>query len=103
MAEEPASVEVLYATADEQRIARVTWEQGLTARGAVERSGLLESLPQAISAHLVLGIFGARVEAERPLAAGDRVEICRPLAADPREQRRALAAQGHTMGDKTRS
>jgi putative ubiquitin-RnfH superfamily antitoxin RatB of RatAB toxin-antitoxin module len=100
MAEQPAFVEVLYATADEQRIVRVAWEPGLTARGAVERSGLLGSLPQAISAHLVLGIYGVRVELERLLVAGDRVEICRPLAADPREQRRSLAARGDTMGSR---
>ena len=32
--------------------------------------------------------------------AGDRVDVLRPLRADPKEVRRALAAQGKTMGRK---
>lgn len=35
-----------------------------------------------------VGVFGDRVERDRPLENGDRVEIYRPLTIDPREARR---------------
>jgi uncharacterized protein len=85
------TVDVVYATADEQRIVRVPYVIGLTAGQAVRESGLVENLPSEVTRPLVLGVFGARVTAQHELAPGDRVEICRPLQRDPRDRRRTLA------------
>jgi putative ubiquitin-RnfH superfamily antitoxin RatB of RatAB toxin-antitoxin module len=86
-----ATVDVVYATADEQRIVAVRFVQGLTAGQAVRASGLVDALPERVARSLVLGIFGVRVASHHELAPGDRVEICRPLPRDPRDRRRDLA------------
>jgi uncharacterized protein len=101
MAEASSFVEVLYATPAEQRIVRVAFEDGMTARDAVVRSGLPRLFPEIGRRELVLGIFGTRVDPGQLLRAGQRVEICRPLRADPRVARRELAREGRSMG-KTR-
>jgi len=85
------TVEVVYATADDQRVVRVPFTSGLTAEEAARLSGLLEALPEINAGGLVLGVFGARVQLRHLLAPGDRVEICRPLRRDPRDRRRELA------------
>jgi putative ubiquitin-RnfH superfamily antitoxin RatB of RatAB toxin-antitoxin module len=85
------TVEVVYATADEQRIVRVAFAPGLRAEQAVRESGLLELFPDIKAGPLVLGVFGLRVELHHRLSPGDRVEICRPLPRDPRDRRRDLA------------
>lgn len=86
-------VEVAYALPDRQRVVRLVLpETGLTARQAVEQSGLPREFPDIGRRPLVLGIFGALCDADRPLRDGDRVEIYRPLAHDPRSVRRDRAA-----------
>jgi uncharacterized protein len=84
-------VEVVYATPEVQRAVRVALTSGLTARRAVEVSGLLDEFPEILTRPLVLGLFGARVSGGRVLQDGDRIEICRPLERDPRDRRRDLA------------
>jgi hypothetical protein len=93
-----SSVEVVYATPDEQHIVELPWESGMTAAGAVERSGLPARYSQIDQDALVLGIFGRRVANDDLLSPGDRVEICRPLTADPRQMRRSKLAHGDVMG-----
>lgn len=93
-----ATVEVVYATPDEQRLVTIEHSPGMTARDAVERSGLLETFPEISTRPLVLGVYGEHVGADRVLAPGDRVEICRPLLRDPRTLRRELLKQGQVMG-----
>jgi putative ubiquitin-RnfH superfamily antitoxin RatB of RatAB toxin-antitoxin module len=85
------TVDVVYATADEQRIVRVRFVNGLTAERAARDSGLLDALPEIVRRSLLLGVFGVRVAPQHELAPGDRVEICRPLLRDPRDRRRDLA------------
>lgn len=94
----PASVEVVYALPELQAVVGVPLEPGLTAGGAIERSGLRERFPEIAARELAIGIYGRRVGAAHPLAAGDRVEILRPLRADPRQMRRDLVADGRVMG-----
>ena len=77
---------------------RVSFTAGLTAAQAVQRAGLLEEFPEIQASPLVLGVFGARVEENTPLAPGERVEICRPLQQDPRAMRWSVAADGGVMG-----
>jgi uncharacterized protein len=93
-----ATIEVVYALPHEQRLVRLPYEPGMTARDAVTRSGLGAQYPEIGAQPLVLGIFGTRVEAERALEPGDRVEICRPLTVDPRDLRRQMLARGTVMG-----
>ncbi|HEX6995393.1 MAG TPA: RnfH family protein [Gammaproteobacteria bacterium] len=92
------TVEVVYATPDEQRIVTLPFSPGMTALRAVEASGLLDAFPEINARPLVLGVYGEPVEPDRPLAPGDRVEICRPLLRDPRTLRRELLKQGQVMG-----
>ncbi len=92
------AVEVVYATPEVQRVVRVSFTPGLTAAEAVRRAGVLEEFPDIQSSPLVLGVFGVRVEEDRPLAPGERVEICRSLKQDPRAMRWSLAADGGVMG-----
>lgn len=91
------TVEVAYATPDKQHIARLSVEQGTTAREAAERADLgqhFEGLQ--LTDATPLGVFGKAVRHDTELRPGDRVEIYRPLIADPKEARRqrALRAKG---------
>jgi putative ubiquitin-RnfH superfamily antitoxin RatB of RatAB toxin-antitoxin module len=95
-------VEVVYATADVQRIVRLPFETGMTAAQAVERAELAVEFPQILAAPLTLGIFGRPIDLEHRLEAGDRVEIARPLERDPRELRRELLRIGQVMGPAAR-
>ena len=91
-------VEVVYATAERQRIVKLAREAGMTAGDAVRRSGLIDSDSGLQGGDYMLGIFGSRVDAGRVLESGDRVEICQRLKHDPRQMRRALLADGRVMG-----
>ncbi len=92
------TVEVVYATAELQRVVRVSFTAGLTAVEAVRRAGLTEEFPEIQGRPLVLGVFGERVAEDRQLVPGERVEICRPLPEDPRAMRWNRAASGGGMG-----
>lgn len=98
MVDGEARVEVVYAETERQDLISLPLREGMTAREAVELSGLLAVHPEIACAPLVLGIYGTRVELDYLLAAGDRVEICRPLEADPRQMRRSFVAAGRVMG-----
>jgi len=89
-----ARIEVVFARPERQRIVELPLGEGMTARQAVEASGLVAEFPEIAGRPLVLGVFGRRVEPEHVLAAGDRVEIYRPLPEDPKERRRRAAVGG---------
>ena len=93
---------VAYGKSDLQVVVEVELGRGLTAREAVDRSGLLERFPDIDAAALVLGIYGKRVPGSQVLRAGDRVEICRPLRKDPRDMRREALAAGTVIGQPKR-
>ena len=90
-------IEVAYGRLDEQLLLELTVEPGITAREAVERSGILEHFPEIDLAKNKIGIFGKAAKLDAELADGDRVEIYRPLIADPKEQRKKRAAEGKEM------
>ena len=101
MGEGTARVEVAFALPDRQRVVTLALpEAGLTAREAVERSGLLDEFAGLREQPLVLGIYGAVCAPDRPLRDRDRVEIYRPLQVDPRVQRRERAAHTARKGRK---
>lgn len=89
MADDPFTVEVVYATPQRQWLIALRVAPGTTAAEAVAQSGILADFPQLDVRRL--GVFGEHVEAGHPLAPGDRVEIYRPLRLDPKEARRQAA------------
>lgn len=91
MSSPEADVEVVYARPDQQRVIRVPFRAGMTARQAVAASGLAQEFPEIAAQPLLLGIYGCRIEDAHPVRRGDRVEIYRPLKLDPRDARRKAA------------
>ncbi|MBL6752179.1 MAG: RnfH family protein [Nevskia sp.] len=84
-------VEVVYATAAEQVVARLSVPADCTAWQAVELSGFLRRFSDIAPGTCKLGIFGRVCRNEERLSPGDRVEIYRPLLADPKSARRERA------------
>jgi len=90
----PMKVEVAHARPEHQVLLSLEAEAGITARQAVERSGLLDQFPDIdLTGENKLGVFGKLVKPDQPLRDGDRVEVYRPLIADPKEVRRQRAKE----------
>jgi hypothetical protein len=94
-------LEVAYAKLEEQALLTVRAVPGITARQAIEISGILQIFPEIDLSNAAVGIFGKLITLETGLQAGDRVEIYRPLIADPKEQRRRRAEVGKTLKKRT--
>lgn len=86
-------IEVVYAGPDRQWRVPLKVPAGTTVIEAIEASGLRSRIPMLALDPTSVGVFGRRVAPETPLRDGDRVEIYRPLRADPKELRRARAAE----------
>lgn len=84
-------VEVAYGDAERQKIIALVAHPGMTARQAVERSGMVRFFPEIDMQALDLGIFSNACPPDTVLRDGDRVEIYRPLLCDPKEMRRQRA------------
>jgi len=95
-------VEVVYARPDRQRVVRVPWRDGMTAREAVEAASLGREFPELADQLPPLGIFGRRVADDEPVGEGDRIELYRPLKSDPREARRRAAEAARGTGRSRR-
>ena len=93
MTEEMVRVEVAYAREHAQALLPVQGGPGLTIREAIERSGVLERFPEIDLADNKVGVFGKVAALDTALADGDRVEIYPPLIADPKQARKARAAE----------
>jgi len=87
------SVEVAYALPEKQAIIVVDVSPGTTAMQAAEQSGIVDRFKGLSLEGAKLGIFGKAVPATHEMSAGERVEIYRPLQADPKEVRKARAAE----------
>lgn len=97
MSEGMILVEVVYATADKQKLLIAKVPSGSTAETAIRSSGILNEFPEIdLSIHKV-GIFSKACKLDTVLREKDRVEIYRPLIADPKEIRRQRAAEGKVM------
>ncbi len=85
------AITVAYAAPGAEAIVPLTLPAGTTVEQAVTTSGLRErfALDQAIG----YSIHGQRADGDTPLADGDRIELTRPLVADPKQIRRARAAE----------
>lgn len=87
-------VEVVWATAQYQRVIALTVPAGTTLSEAVRRSGIAGEFPGAIDPEQTpMGIFGRQEPqpAQRVVQDGDRIELYRPLVLDPKEARRLRA------------
>jgi putative ubiquitin-RnfH superfamily antitoxin RatB of RatAB toxin-antitoxin module len=93
MSEDKISVEVAYALPDKQAIVPVQVALGSTALEAAEQSGIVNRFDGLTLEGVKLGIFGKAVPGNHVMSAGERVEIYRPLEADPKEVRKARAAE----------
>ena len=94
---ESIDVEVVYALADAQDLARLSLPEGSTAMQAIEASGLLAKHPEIDMKKNKIGVFAKLAKADTLLRDRDRVEIYRPLIADPKEVRKQRAAEGKAM------
>lgn len=86
--ERAIEIEVVYALPDNQFVRRLNPPAGVTARQAVELSGIINLCPEIDLSQNKLGVFGKLIKPEAILRDCDRVEIYRPLVVDPREARR---------------
>lgn len=86
-------IEVVLALPGSLDAVSLSLVEGSTAGQALEASGLLERHPEMDLRRERLGIHGRQVAAAQVLADGDRVEIYRALEMDPKEARRARAAE----------
>ncbi|MDR7016874.1 RnfH family protein [Acinetobacter sp. 3657] len=82
---------VAFSNPEQQFHIAVAFVEGMTALQAIQNSGLADqvNLPEPLQ----LGVFGAKIEAETVLQAGDRVEIYRALTINPNDIRRKRAAK----------
>lgn len=89
------SVEVAYATPEEQKIVALDVLIGTTMYEAVVQSAITDDFPQIDIDNDKMGIFGKAVKnpKEHELREGDRVEIYRPLKIDPKQARLNRAAK----------
>jgi len=87
------SVEVAFALPDKQAIVVVDVAPGTTAMEAAEQSGIVDQFEGLTLDGAKLGVFGKAVPVTHVMSAGERVEIYRPLQIDPKEVRKARAAE----------
>ena len=93
---ETVNIQVIYALPDRQDLKCLALPAGSTLLQALEASGLLAQYGLDVSA-CKFGIYSKQAKPETILRDRDRVEVYRPLIADPKEVRKARAAQGKTM------
>jgi hypothetical protein len=94
--DEQIRVEVAYAREAAQALLPVQGPMGLTIADAIERSGIMQRFPEIDLDVNKVGVFGKVAKLDTPLADGDRVEIYPPLIADPKQARKARAADTGT-------
>jgi putative ubiquitin-RnfH superfamily antitoxin RatB of RatAB toxin-antitoxin module len=86
-------VEVAFALPDKQAIVEVQVSPGTTALEAAQQSGIVDRFEGLTLEDAKLGVFGKAVANTYVMSAGERVEIYRPLLIDPKEVRKARAAE----------
>lgn len=82
------SVEVVWATPEQQQLVELQLAPGSTVEAAIEQSGFYRRFAGQGLESADVGIWGRVVPRAHTLNDGDRVEIYRPLRMDPREARR---------------
>ena len=76
------SIEVVYASSDEQVIQEVQLPRGATIEDGIIMSGILEQCPDIDLSNNKVGIHGMIKPVSEVLKDGDRIEIYRPITAN---------------------
>jgi putative ubiquitin-RnfH superfamily antitoxin RatB of RatAB toxin-antitoxin module len=97
--EEQIQVEVSFARERAQALIAVKGPAGLTVADAIERSGILDRLPEIDLKVNKVGVFGKLATLDQVLHDGDRVEIYAPLIADPKQARKDRASAAKPEND----
>lgn len=100
--EDVVQVSVVYALPDAVWERSIVVDADATLRGAIERSGVLETFPALRDHDLSAGVYGALRSLDDPLHDGDRIEIYRPLQVDPKDARRIRAEVRRRAAQRTR-
>jgi hypothetical protein len=100
MAHADIQVEIVFATADQQRLFGLTVPPEATIADVIEMSAVAECFPEHDLDAMQVGVWGHPADRRQTVGNGDRIELYRPLEMDPREARRQLAAAGQTMGSR---
>ncbi len=95
--DEKVTVEVAYATPQDQVVLSLQTSADITVEQAIKESGILERFPEIDLTATKVGVFGKLAKLNDVLDRYDRVEIYRPLIADPKEARKKRAAEGKVM------
>ena len=86
-------VEVVYALPERYWSVRLQMKRGSTVSEALACAGLERIVENFEMDPARLAIFSRPVQPDSLLRDGDRLEVLRPLSADPKEGRRARAAE----------
>ena len=89
-------VQVCFAKADFQFLCDLSLPEGTTVLQAIERSKLVEQVPEVDLSVCRVGIYGKLKTLDTTLREHDRVEVYRALIADPKESRRKRADKKKT-------
>ena len=92
------SIEVCYASADEQALIALELPAGAMLQQALDASGILRRFPQIDLATQKVGVFGKLKPLDAVLADHDRVEIYRPLLVDPKVSRQRRVEKTRKAG-----
>lgn len=85
-------VTVAYAdSSEDQRECKLELQSPVTAKDAIEQSGILEAYPSLDISRCDVGIYSQSVSLDCTLKHLDRVEIYRPLIINPKDARRLRA------------
>lgn len=84
-------VQICYAKPGVQMLKELRMPLGATLQEAIDRSGILQEMPEIDLDVQKTGIYGKLKPLDTVLREYDRVEIYRPLIADPKESRRRRA------------
>ena len=85
------SIEIIYATKDEQEIFYLTVDEPCDVATAIKQSLILTKYPEIDLSINKVGIFSRVCNLNENLHDKDRIEIYRPLIIDPKEARKQRA------------
>jgi putative ubiquitin-RnfH superfamily antitoxin RatB of RatAB toxin-antitoxin module len=94
-------VTVSWATAEVQDIVSVELAAGASVADAVQKSDLIARY-SLDAATIQFARFGAKIDGDARLLAGDRIDIVRGLVADPKAARARRARVGPPSGRASR-
>lgn len=93
MSTKTMTVEVAYATPEQQFLLVVDVPAGSTALEVIQASNIFVQVPELQIDALAVGVFSQQIKNPETykIKAGDRLEIYRPLLIDPMQARRKRA------------